>query len=201
MAKSRLDKTEVSKAQIGPRELKDPHSKEYAIQTVYALKTYVQSKVADEQLIEKELGKIRKYRHWEVLGYSDEDELLLAEIGMDQAKLKAWAKTIREQGAGPRSGEIGRGDRGYQITPNADRGASSTYLARRLLRDNPEIFERLEAGEFSSVRAAALEAGIVKPTFTCPLEPRRAARLIAKHFSGEQLTQLIEFLVALEAEA
>lgn len=41
-------------------------------------------------------------------------------------------------------------------------GTSAEYLARRLARDAPEILNRLEAGEFKSVRAAAKEAGIVK---------------------------------------
>lgn len=41
---------------------------------------------------------------------------------------------------------------------------SAEYLARRIKRDHPEIHERMKAGEFSSVRAAALEARIVRPT-------------------------------------
>jgi hypothetical protein len=36
------------------------------------------------------------------------------------------------------------------------------YLARRLERDAPEVHARLCQGEFKSVRAAAIEAGIVK---------------------------------------
>lgn len=39
---------------------------------------------------------------------------------------------------------------------------NSTYLTARLKRDAPEIADRLERGEFKSVRAAAIEAGIVK---------------------------------------
>ena len=41
-------------------------------------------------------------------------------------------------------------------------GNSATYLTARLKRDRPDIAERLVAGEFKSVRAAAIEAGIVK---------------------------------------
>ena len=43
-------------------------------------------------------------------------------------------------------------------------GNHATYLTRRLARDAPEIAAKLAAGEYSSVRVAALEAGIVKPT-------------------------------------
>lgn len=38
------------------------------------------------------------------------------------------------------------------------------YLLRRLARDHPEILARYERGEFKSVRAAAIAAGIIKPT-------------------------------------
>jgi hypothetical protein len=42
-------------------------------------------------------------------------------------------------------------------------GTSAAYLAARLKRDAPECAERLAAGEFPSARAAAIEAGIIKP--------------------------------------
>jgi hypothetical protein len=42
-------------------------------------------------------------------------------------------------------------------------GTSAEYLASRLRRDHPAIADRLAAGEFKSVRAAARAAGIVKP--------------------------------------
>ena len=43
----------------------------------------------------------------------------------------------------------------------AKQGTSAEYLTARLKRDAPEIAARLERGEFKSVRAAAIEAGIV----------------------------------------
>ena len=43
-------------------------------------------------------------------------------------------------------------------------GNDATYLAARIQRDYPDIAERLDAGEFPSVRAAALEAGIEQNT-------------------------------------
>lgn len=42
------------------------------------------------------------------------------------------------------------------------RGNDNTYLAARIKRDAPEIAARVAAGEFKSIRAAAIEAGIVK---------------------------------------
>jgi hypothetical protein len=41
-------------------------------------------------------------------------------------------------------------------------GNSATYLSRRIARDRPDILQRMKDGEFPSVRAAAIEAGIVK---------------------------------------
>ncbi len=40
-------------------------------------------------------------------------------------------------------------------------GTSATYLLRRIARTHPEVLTRYEKGEFKSVRAAAIEAGIV----------------------------------------
>jgi hypothetical protein len=37
----------------------------------------------------------------------------------------------------------------------------------RIARDHPDIPERMKAGEFRSIRAAAREAGIVRPTALC----------------------------------
>lgn len=52
-------------------------------------------------------------------------------------------------------------DKGVHNTLN--RGSTNAdYLTARIKRDAPEIAARLEQGEFKSVRAAAIEAGIVK---------------------------------------
>ena len=75
-----LDKQEVSRAQVGPRELKEPRSREYAIQTLYALKRYAKSLECDRELVAKELAEIERYRHWEVLGYESKQAMLDAEL-------------------------------------------------------------------------------------------------------------------------
>ena len=49
------------------------------------------------------------------------------------------------------------------INTKLKRGSTNAeYLTARLKRDAPAIAVRLERGEFKSVRAAAIEAGIVK---------------------------------------
>ena len=49
----------------------------------------------------------------------------------------------------------------------------SQYWHLRLVRDHPEVAEKLEAGEIASVRAACIEVGFVKRT-TGTDELRRA---------------------------
>jgi hypothetical protein len=78
--------------------------------------------------------------------------------------------TAQEMAADPevpplaKHGEIGRGrNRDDNIMSN-QQGTSAAYLVRKLKRDAPEFAERLAAGEFRSARAAALAAGIIKPT-------------------------------------
>lgn len=180
---SKLPKTEVSQARIGPRDLKDPRSREYAIQTLYALKRYVKSKECDEKLIADELERIRKYRHWEILGYQSEDELLETEVGLNAGQIKERAQKLA-QDAKPlaKHGEVGRGRNRDNDTISNGRGAS--YLAARLRRDAPEICDRLAAGEFPSVRAAAIEAGIVKVPTAFEVACKAYLKLDAKDRRG-----------------
>jgi hypothetical protein len=64
---------------------------------------------------------------------------------------------------------------------------TAAYFAARIARDRPDILERMKAGEFRSIRAAALEAGIVDPSFQCPDDPVKAARRVFKHFPDNDL--------------
>jgi hypothetical protein len=54
--------------------------------------------------------------------------------------------------------------RGHTKKPHekAKAGNRSGYLVARMARDRPDILERMKAGEFTSVREAAREAGIIK---------------------------------------
>jgi len=45
---------------------------------------------------------------------------------------------------------------------NLNGGNSTDYLTARIARDRPDILERMKAGTYKSVRAAAIDAGIVK---------------------------------------
>lgn len=60
------------------------------------------------------------------------------------------------------------------------RGEDSDYLTARIARDRPDVLTRMRAGEFRSVRQAALEAGIVKARWSAPSEPAALARAIKR---------------------
>jgi len=96
------------------------------------------------------------------LGYSqDAIDQIIAERKSAQAAA-ASAKVLA------RPGEIGNGrSRGADSTPIQRGSTDAEYLAARIKRDRPDIHERMKRGEFSSVRAAAQEAGLVKKEFRC----------------------------------
>jgi len=60
-------------------------------------------------------------------------------------------------------------DKGNNVTFNSDkanRGNDPDYLTARLKRSHGEIYNRWLAGEYRSVRAAAIDAGIVRELTT-----------------------------------
>ena len=63
----------------GPRDQKDPTSREYATETVRALKQYLEAADIDEARVCEELARIDRYRHWTVLGHKSKAEMLEAE--------------------------------------------------------------------------------------------------------------------------
>jgi hypothetical protein len=73
---------------------------------------------------------------------------------------------------------------------------SQERILRRLARDAPDVLERVKAGEFKSARAAAIEAGIIKPVPTIRLveDVGKVAAAIARHLSHEQLHALVSQL-------
>ena len=148
----------------GPRDQKDPTSREYAIQTVRALKQYLEAADIDEDRVREELARIDRYRHWKVLGYKSKAEMLQAE-GLAERLRKIRRRIKQLEGK-----TINAADNHDPTSSSVDiintrslgAGTSADYLTARLKRDHDEIFQRLAAGEFASVRQAAIAAGIVK---------------------------------------
>jgi hypothetical protein len=115
------------------------------------------------------------------------------------------ALAVKAQTAKPRAthGEIGRGRASLDRVANghskpASQLSSNSWerILPRLARDAPEVLERVKAGEFRSARAAAIEAGIIKPVPTIRITndmPAVAAKL-CQHLTREQRIQLIDLL-------
>jgi hypothetical protein len=59
-------------------------------------------------------------------------------------------------------GERKKGEQVGDAKSVSANGTTVGYLASRLKRDHPDIAARVEAGEFRSMRAAGVEAGIIK---------------------------------------
>jgi hypothetical protein len=73
------------------------------------------------------------------------------------------ARTVEPLGAW--SNGPGRGHKAPKTRrkPQVKGGNKQKYLIARIARDRPDVLERMKKGEFLSVQAAAIEAGIVKP--------------------------------------
>ena len=117
----------------------------------------------------------------------------LEELGMKDAPFTA--KPLAAHGTNQhREQEGGGGDN----VSSSEHGNSQSYLLKRLARDRPEMLEQIGPGKpYRSVRAAAIEAGIVKDVPTVRLtEPGKAAAGVVARMGAEWAHQLAEALIA-----
>ena len=138
---------------------------------------------------------------WQVLGCDDYDQWCNEHLGKPVALVKAvrlandkqtMRELVEQQPALARHGsnQHSGGDYDVMSTP-ARQGNDAAYLVSRLKRDAPEVAERLAGGEFRSVRAAAIEAGIVK----VPTVFERVQKLLPK-LTDQERQQLRDMLDA-----
>jgi len=183
-----------------PRTLLPEGSPEWCYRTVKRLRWALEQVCVSEGEYDQVLDELKAHRAWEVIPtpeapYGSLEVLLQKELGLgqEQAKqLKVAQQAEAKRELNPNgvkaddtcSSDIIRG----QPTKF---GTSADYLTARIGRDRPDILQRMKDGEFSSVRKAALEAGIVQPTITIPLDPSRAARSLRRHFKGEAWAALL----------
>jgi len=84
-------------------------------------------------------------------------------------------------------GEIGNGRASRDYNIMSTQGTSRAYLAARIARDRPDILEEMKAGKYRSVRAAAIDAGII----TVPTNLQNAQRAFLKLSKDEREAFLI----------
>lgn len=85
-------------------------------------------------------------------------------------------------------------ENGNNVTELRPEGNTAAKALRRLRKDRPDLHARVIAGELSP-HAAAVEAGFRKRTITITLEPQAAAATLRRHFTPEQVMDLIAALV------
>lgn len=158
----------------------EPRSLKFAIATRSLMKSCYGNLKRDYRRVEEELADAKRGKIWEHFECKSLDELLKADGLESESSVRAAIKLAHESDPElhkdmrlPDWGEIGQGrNRGDNIT-SIKRGTDPSYLSRRIARDRPDVLQRMKDGEFRSVNAAAIEAGIVKvPT---PLEVAKKA--------------------------
>lgn len=192
--------SEPSKKELaGPLKTKDPDSEEYAYQLVGLLETYAESLQTTLQEWDEIVEKAKAQSVHERLGYDSFDALLEDRIGHTNAEIRDGIRE-RTQRAAERSNsdmreqEDGRPKKRDNYNASSeDRGTDSSYLADRIDRDHPEVHEKMKAGEYRSVRQAAIDAGIIEDRTRVSFyadDPERACKNIFKHMVREDIKQL-----------
>ena len=210
-----LELTEQDIANVGPRDLKEPGSPTWCWQTVSLLQTMWTSLDLSEARYEEVWQQADEQQIWETIPEDNpfgtkEEMLRQLEVGdYQQARrrlsLQPVARKVRrkfEHGGDRRSGEFQVDN--YQLeTPNQG-GTNKDYLLARLYHQHYDIFERWERGEFRSVRAAAIAAGIVvqqsKRTVTLGNNIDRLADALHGHYTPEQFTELSRRMLQLRRQ-
>ena len=148
---------------------------------------------------------VREYDAWKVIGFASFEDFCKAELGKTLCEVEQIVSGVRVLQATGRTAPItpaeaiaaapklqptGRPSKGSDSLPIPKGSTSKARLAARINRDHPEIAERVKAGEFKSIRAAAIVAGIVK--VKTPLE-----RLFAEWKKASQ-EERAEFLKSIK---
>ena len=191
-------------ALTSPIGMKQPGSIEWCWQQIYALKCDWDGKLTSEERWVARLRKLEAHEAWAKVPpekpYGSLEALLKAEIGVDVQESVAIVKTRAlaakvikpAKHAGP-----GRGRTKTGVIHTCFRGSGNAdYLTARIARDRPDILERMKAGEFSSVRQAAKEAGIVNERLSVPKDPTRAAQYLKRRFTKTEFDAFKKELLA-----
>ena len=197
----------------GPRDLKEQGSVPWAWQTVSALQHMWQSLHLNYEHYMKILTEAREQRIWEKIPpgnpFGSEDNML-AHVEVGDAKdaqkrmkiqtLAATAQQLRAYGGDRRSKEF---QASHAKLETIKAGANDQYLLGRILRDHPDVYKRIEQGEFASVAEAARAAGIVnkrRKVVSLSDNVGRLAETIHGHYTPEQITEFTKRVLDLRRQ-
>ena len=83
------------------------------------------------------------------------------------------------------------------VHSNRPDGNSEARALRKLRADAPNLHAEVLTGNLTA-HAAMIKAGFRKKTLTLPVDPEAAARTIKRHFTKDQLIELLEHLTTEE---
>jgi hypothetical protein len=143
-----------------------------------------------------------EHQGWQELGFLTWEKFCESRLQIAAEKLETEARNrVVEIAANARpimtAAEIG--EMGKNNTPNNNynygltQGTSADYLTARIARDNPEVLEGMKQGKYRSVRAAAIDAGIIDPDkarrYQLPTDPSAAGRYLAGRVDAEWMLE------------
>lgn len=125
-------------------------------------------------------------------------DVVAIEVMLDRTNFKAAAakvrKMIREDIAPGAPNGTNQHSVGCDIITPSARGTDPSYVIARLKRDNPELAEEVVEGRMSA-HAAAVKAGIKKPTATVPVDSaENAIRSLLRRFTKIELLAALTVL-------
>ena len=193
----------------GPRGLKEKGSPAWCWQTVSALQTMWKALDLDLDMYLTTWNDAEAFAIWEKIPYDNPygtKDAMLADLELgDDARARARVASqalvlppLQRHGMNQHSN-----GGGYAGNLHQKRRNRSEYLTRRIARDHPEIHERMKLGEFTSVAAAAREAGIYpdKPRakqVTVNGDLDKVARRIRDILGADEYSRFLEIASKLE---
>jgi hypothetical protein len=162
----------------------------------------------DAEILGSLLKQIDEFRAWEPLGLLDIETLALKELQLEPAVLRAvlGTKPGRSLGAVIAHAEAAKPisqHGGSRVNKQADNisstqhGTEPKYLTARIARDRPDILERMKAGEYTSVRQAALDAGIIKLQSSFPIhDMNKLAAALKRRLTTDQWAELVRIITS-----
>lgn len=128
----------------------------------------------------------KEHAGWQEFGYLTWEDFCQKRLQTEAEEIEAEV-VLRTQGR-PSNGEKHDNYKVFEY------GTSADYLTARIARDRPDILEDMKQGKYRSVRAAAIDAGIVKPQtrYSLPDDPQAAARYLAERVDKEWLLAMVD---------
>lgn len=181
-------RTEQEEAQIsGPIVLKEPGTPMWCWQLIAALQTQWKNLNIDYDLYMRTWEDAETHQVWEKVPYDNPynskermlEALEIGDIPAARARVAEKAMTI--------------------MSSRTNGGTRPDYLTARIARERPDVWDRMKQGEFTSIRAAAWEAGITLPTpprkMTLTGNLDKVSEALREHYTDEQIKDLARKLL------